>query len=106
MGKEALQRLVHGDFADHVRIRFRAVNPEFFITLPCYWVPIMASTKTGVTNVPRPGRYPLLPPCEIRPLESRSANTGEKPIRRGTALARSIDTAPKNDRSSLSLPWS
>ena len=30
-GKEDLQRLVQGYFADHVRITFRAVNPEFFI---------------------------------------------------------------------------
>jgi uncharacterized protein (TIGR02246 family) len=30
-GKEALQRLVQGYFADHTRIMFRTVNPEFFV---------------------------------------------------------------------------
>jgi uncharacterized protein (TIGR02246 family) len=30
-GKEALQRLVQGYFADHTRIMFRTVNPKFFI---------------------------------------------------------------------------
>lgn len=30
-GKEALQHLVQGYFADHARITFRMVNPEYFI---------------------------------------------------------------------------
>jgi uncharacterized protein (TIGR02246 family) len=31
-GKEDLRRLVEGYYADHVRITFRPVNPEFIIT--------------------------------------------------------------------------